>query len=295
MENKNKLETISNLFEGNEIRSIWDADKEEYYFSVVDVIAALTNSNIPKRYWSDLKRKLTEEGSQLYENIVQLKIKSQKDGKSYLTDTLDTKGILRLIESMPSPKAEPFKLWLAQMGNDRIDEVFDPEIAINRAIDYYRNRGYDDKWIEARLKGILDRKKLTDVWKENGITRNYEYAVLTNEIYQEWSGMKASEYKEYKNIRKESLRDNMTDVEVALANLGEIATRELAKRHKPYGLKENKEIAKKGGHVAKVAREDMEKELGQSVVSKENTLNYKYLDDNKTLKAKSKKELKEKN
>ena len=295
MENKNKLETISNLFEGNEIRSIWDADKEEYYFSIVDVIAALTNSNIPKRYWSDLKRKLTEEGSQLYENIVQLKIKSQKDGKSYLTDTLDTKGILRLIESMPSPKAEPFKLWLAQMGNDRIDEVFDPEIAINRAIDYYRNRGYDDKWIEARLKGILDRKKLTDVWKENGITRNYEYAVLTNEIYQEWSGMKASEYKEYKNIRKESLRDNMTDVEVALANLGEIATRELAKRHKPYGLKENKEIAKKGGHVAKVAREDMEKELGQSVVSKENTLNYKYLDDNKTLKAKSKKELKEKN
>lgn len=295
MENKNKLETISNLFEGNEIRSIWDADKEEYYFSVVDVIAALTNSNIPKRYWSDLKRKLTEEGSQLYENIVQLKIKSQKDGKSYLTDTLDTKGILRLIESIPSPKAEPFKLWLAQMGNDRIDEVFDPEIAINRAIDYYRNRGYDDKWIEARLKGILDRKKLTDVWKENGITRNYEYAVLTNEIYQEWSGMKASEYKEYKNIRKESLRDNMTDVEVALANLGEIATRELAKRHKPYGLKENKEIAKKGGHVAKVAREDMEKELGQSVVSKENTLNYKYLDDNKTLKAKSKKELKEKN
>lgn len=294
MENKNKLETISNLFEGNEIRSIWDVDKEEYYFSVVDVIRALTDSNIPKRYWSDLKRKLTEEGSQLYENIVQLKMKAQ-DGKLRETDTLDTKGILRLIESIPSPKAEPFKLWLAQMGKERIDELFDPEIAINRAIDYYRNRGYDDKWIEARLRGILDRKKLTDVWKENGITKNYEYAVLTNEIYQEWSGMKASEYKEYKNIRKESLRDNMTDVEVALANLGEIATRELAKRHKPYGLKENKEIAKKGGHVAKVAREDMEKELGQSVVSKENTLNYKYLDDNKTLKAKSKKELKEKN
>ena len=197
MESKNsKLETISNLFEGNEIRSIWDADKEEYYFSVVDVISALTNSNIPRNYWSDLKRKLKVEGSQLHENIVQLKIKSQKDGKSYLTDTLDTKGILRLIESIPSPKAEPFKLWLAQMGKERIDEIFDPEIAMNRAIDYYRNRGYDDKWIEARLKGILDRKKLTDVWKENGITKNYEYAVLTNEIYQEWSGMKASEYKE---------------------------------------------------------------------------------------------------
>ena len=184
MNDNNKLETISNLFEGNEIRSVWDSEKEEYYFSIVDVIKALTDSNIPKRYWSDLKRKLTEEESQLYENIVQLKIKSQKDGKNYLTDTLDTKGILRLIETIPSSKAEPFKLWLAQMGNDRINEIFDPEIAINRAIDYYRSRGYDDKWIEARLKGILDRKKLTDVWKENGIKQNYEYAILTNEIYQ---------------------------------------------------------------------------------------------------------------
>ena len=280
MEN-DKLEIISNLFEGKEIRSVWDAEKEEYYFSVVDVIGALTNSNIPKRYWSDLKKKLIEEGSQLYENIVQLKMKSQKDGKNYSTDTLDTKGILRLIESIPSPKAEPFKVWLAQMGKERIDEVFDPELAVNRAVDYYRNKGYSDKWIESRLKAILDRKKLTDVWKENGIVQNYEYAVLTNEIYQEWSGMEAREYKDYKNIRKESLRDNMTDVEVALANLGEIAARELAKEHKPYGLKENKKIAKKGGHVAKVAREDMEKELGKSVISKENALNYQYIDEKK--------------
>ena len=280
MEN-DKLEIISNLFEGKEIRSVWDAEKEEYYFSVVDVIGALTNSNIPKRYWSDLKKKLIEEGSQLYENIVQLKMKSQKDGKNYSTDTLDTKGILRLIESIPSPKAEPFKVWLAQMGKERIDEVFDPELAVNRAVDYYRNKGYSDKWIESRLKAILDRKKLTDVWKENWIVQNYEYAVLTNEIYQEWSGMKAREYKDYKNIRKESLRDNMTDVEVALANLGEIAARELAKEHKPYGLKENKKIAKKGGHVAKVAREDMEKELGKSVISKENALNYQYIDEKK--------------
>ena len=280
MEN-DKLEIISNLFEGKEIRSVWDAEKEEYYFSVVDVIGALTNSNIPKRYWSDLKKKLIEEGSQLYENIVQLKMKSQKDGKNYSTDTLDTKGILRLIESIPSPKAEPFKIWLAQMGKERIDEVFDPELAVNRAVDYYRNKGYSDKWIESILKAILDRKKLTDVWKENGIVQNYEYAVLTNEIYQEWSGMKAREYKDYKNIRKESLRDNMTDVEVALANLGEIAARELAKEHKPYGLKENKKIAKKGGHVAKVAREDMEKELGKSVISKENALNYQYIDEKK--------------
>ena len=280
MEN-DRLEIMSNLFEGKEIRSVWDAEKEEYYFSVVDVIGALTNSNIPKRYWSDLKKKLIEEGSQLYENIVQLKMKSQKDGKNYSTDTLDTKGILRLIESIPSPKAEPFKVWLAQMGKERIDEVFDPELAVNRAVDYYRNKGYSDKWIESRLKAILDRKKLTDVWKENGIVQNYEYAVLTNEIYQEWSGMKAREYKDYKNIRKESLRDNMTDVEVALANLGEIAARELAKEHKPYGLKENKKIAKKGGHVAKVAREDMEKELGKSVISKENALNYQYIDEKK--------------
>ena len=288
----NKLKTISNLFEGKEIRSIWDADKEEYYFSVVDVISALTDSSVPKRYWTDLKRKLTDEGSELYENIVQLKMKSQKDGKSYVTDTLDTKGILRLIESVSSPKAEPFKMWLAQMGKERIDEVFDPEIAINRAIDYYRARGYSDKWIETRLKGILDRKKLTDVWKENGIKQNYEYAILTNEIYQSWSGMKASEYKEYKNIRKESLRDNMTDIEIVLTDLGEIATRELAKEHRPYGLKENRKIAKIGGHAVKVARDDIEKHLGKSVISKTNALSYKYLESKKL----DKKELlKEKN
>ena len=285
MLDNNKLETISNLFEGNEIRSVWDSEKEDYYFSVVDVIKALTDSNIPKRYWSDLKRKLIEEGSQLYENIEQLKMIAN-DGKLRETDTLNTKGILRLIESVPSQKAEPFKLWLAQMGNERIDEIFDPEIAINRAIDYYRSRGYDDKWIEARLKGILDRKKLTDVWKENGIKQNYEYAILTNEIYQSWSGMKASEYKDYKNIRKESLRDNMTDVEVALADLGEIATRELAKKHRPYGLRENRKIAKAGGEVAKTARNDLEQKLGESVISSENALNYKYIEENKKLDSK---------
>ena len=275
MEN-NKLDTISNLFEGKEIRSIWDSTKEDYYFSVTDVISALTNSKIPKRYWSDLKRKLIEEGSQLYENIVQLKMKA-KDGKLRETDTLDTKGILRLIESVPSSKAEPFKLWLAKMGSDRIDEIFDPEIAINRAINYYRNRGYSDKWIERRLKGILDRNKLTDIWKENGIKGNLEYAILTNEIYKSWSGMKANEYKEYKNIRKESLRDNMTDMEIALTDLGEIATKELAKEHRPYGLEENKKVAKMGGHAAKVAREDIEKNLGKTVLSNKNSLSYQYI------------------
>ncbi|MBO5004546.1 MAG: phage antirepressor protein, partial [Clostridia bacterium] len=230
----NKLETISNLFEGSEIRSIWDSEKEEYYFSVVDIISALTESNNPRNYWNTLKRRMTEEEkSELYAKCVQLKMKSQKDGKSYLTDTLDTQGILRLIESIPSPKAEPFKLWLAQMGKERIDEVFDPEIAINRAVDYYRSRGYSDEWIKARMTGVVDRRKLTDVWKENGITQNYEYAVLTNEIYQEWSGMKASEYKSHKGLRKESLRDNMTDIEIALTNIGEIAARDIAKTEHP--------------------------------------------------------------
>lgn len=229
----NKLETISNLFEDKEIRSIWDSENEEYYFSVVDIIGALTNANIPRNYWSDLKRKLSVEGSQLHENIVQLKMKSKKDGKSYLTDTLDTKGVLRLIESVPSPKAEPFKLWLANLGNERIDEVFDPEIAINRAVNYYRNKGYTDEWIKARLIGIVDRFKLTDVWKEGGITKPMEYAMLTNEIYKDWSGMKASEYKELKGLRKESLRDNMTDIEVALTNIGEIATRDIARGEHP--------------------------------------------------------------
>ena len=209
----NKIETISNLFEGKEIRSIWDREKEEYYFSVVDVVAALTGSNNPRNYWNMLKKRMSEEEqSELSTKCVQLKLKAQ-DGKLRETDTLDTKGILRLIESIPSPKAEPFKMWLANLGSERIDEVFDPEIAIKRAIDYYRKRGYSDKWIETRLKGILSRNKLTDVWKENGITKDYEYGILTNEIYKSWSGMKSSEYKEYKGIRKESLRDNMTDVE----------------------------------------------------------------------------------
>lgn len=279
----NKLETISNLFEGKEIRSIWDAEKEEYYFSVVDVIKSLTDSNNPNDYWYRLKKRMTEEEkSELSTKCRQLKLRA-KDGKNYLTDTLDTKGILRLIESVPSPKAEPFKLWLAQMGKERIDEVFDPEIAIKRAIDYYRNRGYSDNWIESRLKGILDRNKLTDIWKENGIRDGYEFAVLTNEIYKAWSGMKASEYKEFKNIRKESLRDNMTDVEVALTDLGEIATRELARKHRPHGLNANRKIAKAGGEVAKTARDNLEQKLGESIISDKNSLSYQYIEDGKKI------------
>lgn len=199
------------------------------------------------------------------------------------TDTLDTKGIFRLIESIPSPKAEPFKLWLANLGSERIDEVFDPEIAIKRAIEYYRKRGYDDRWIETRIKATLDRNKLTDVWKSGGIIEDFEYGILTNEIYKEWSGMTAQEYKSYKGIRKENLRDNMSDVEVALTNLGEIATRELTKEYKPFGLEQNKNIAKMGGNTAKVAKEDLERKLGKNVISSNNQLKYKYKDDYKMI------------
>jgi len=274
----NKNSTIIELFEGNEIRSIWDKDKEEYYFSVVDVVSVLTDSPNPRNYWSMLKRRIIDEGSELYTKCVQLKMKA-KDGKIRETDTLDTEGIFRLIESIPSPKAEPFKLWLASLGEERIDEVFDPEIAINRAVDYYRGKGYSDEWISDRLQAILNRKKLTNVWQENGIKENYEYACLTNEIYKEWSGMKASEYKAFKGLRKESLRDNMTDIEIALTNIGEITTRDIAKEEKPIGLNENLKVAKRGGRVAKGARDFYEKETKRSAISKSNSINYKYIDD----------------
>lgn len=283
---ESKLATISNLFEGTEIRSVWDVSKEEYYFSVVDVVKALTGSNIPRNYWSDLKRKLKEEGSQLHEKIVQLKMKSKKDGKNYLTDTLDTKGIFRLIESIPSPKAEPFKVWLANLGSERVDEVFDPEKAVKRAVHYYKMRGYDDEWIKLRLAGIVERNKLTDVWADNGIKEDYEFGILTNEIYQGWSGMRASEYKEFKGIRKESLRDNMSDLEILLTDIGEVTTRELAKEHKPYGLEENKKIAASGGEIANITRKEIESRLGKAVVNHENKLSYQYKDENKKLRNK---------
>lgn len=279
----NKLETISNLFENKEIRSIWDSEKEEYYFSVVDVINALAEPKNPRDYWYQLKKRLSdEEKSEVSTNCRQLKMKAL-DGKMRETDTLDTSGIFRLIESVPSPKAEPFKMWLANLGKERIDEVFDPELAINRAVEYYRKRGYDDKWIKSRLTGIVDRFKLTDVWKDSGITKNYEYGILTNEIYKSWSGMKANEYKAYKGLRKESLRDNMTDIEIVLTELGEVATRELVKEYKPYGLNQNKEIAKMGGSAAKAARDNIEENLGKKVVSKDNSLNYKYLEEVKII------------
>lgn len=277
MEN-NKLETISNLFDGKEIRSVWDSEKEEYYFSVVDVINALTDSPEPRKYWSVLKSRLKKEGSEVATNCSQLKMLAP-DGKKRLRDAMTTRDIFRLIESVPSSKAEPFKVWLANLGSERIDEVFDPEIAINRAVQYYHNKGYSDEWIKSRMNGIVDRFKLTDIWKEGGITKPIEFALLTNEIYKEWSGMKASEYKKLKGIRKESLRDNMTDIEVALTNIGEIATRDIAREEHPQGLNENLNVAKRGGGVAKGAKDLYEKETKKSAISKSNSLNYRYLDE----------------
>lgn len=274
----NKLETISNLFENKEIRSIWDKEKEEYYFSVVDVIAALTESNDPAHYWRTLKSRMIKEGNETVTNCDTFKLKA-KDGKMRETDTLDTKGIFRLIESVPSAKAEPFKIWLASLGNERINEVFDPEIVVNRAVQYYRNKGYTDEWIKARLTGIVDRFKLTDTWKDGGITKPIEYALLTNEIYKNWSGMKASEYKAYKGIRKESLRDNMTDIEIALTNIGEIAARDIAREEHPQGLNENMKVAARGGSVAKGARDLYEKETKKTAISKSNSLGFKYVDE----------------
>ncbi|MBE6139672.1 MAG: phage antirepressor protein [Firmicutes bacterium] len=273
---ENKLKTITNLFEGREIRSIWNSEIEDYYFSVVDVIGVLTDSPRPRKYWNDLKIKILEEGSQLSENIGQLKLKSS-DGKYYNTDVLDTEGIFRLIESVPSKNAEPFKLWLAKLGRQEVDNIFDPSKGIDKMIDYYLRKGYPLEWIEARIKAIINRKKLTNTWKENGIEENKEYAILTNEIYKTWSGMNAKEYKEYKGIRKESLRDNMTDIEIALTDLGELATRELAKKHKPQGLDENKNIAKRGGLIAKNTRNNLEQELEKNVVDNSNNLDIKYL------------------
>ena len=279
--NQNKLKTISNLFEGKEIRSIWDKDKEDYYFSVVDVIYALTDSPNPRNYWNMLKSRLTSEGSELYTNCVQLKMKSLKDGKSYKTDTLDTEGIFRLIESVPSPKAEPFKLWLAKLGREKIDEIFDPSKGIDQMIDFYLKKGYTLEWIESRVKAIIDRKSLTQVWKNSGIKDESEYAILTNIVYKTWSGMTASQYKEFKGITKENLRDNMSSIEVILTDLGEKVTKELTITKKPIGLKENIKIARLGGGVAKRTKDDIESLLEKTVITSNNSLDYKYQDNKK--------------
>ena len=269
-----QMHLINKMFEGKTIRTVWDKDEEKYFVSVIDIAEALTDSVDPAGYWRKLKQRLKQEGNETVTNCHGLKLKA-RDGKYRMTDVVDIEGMFRIIESIPSKKAEPMKLWLARLGKERIDEVFDPSLTVQRALDTYRAKGYDEDWIIKRIKGIQDRKKLTDVWNSNGVTEEFEYAILTNEIYKEWSGFTAKEYKQYKGLRKESLRDNMTDIEVALADLGEIATRELAKKFKPLGLEKNIKVAKIGGHTAKVARDELEKNLCENIVSNKNLIDYK--------------------
>ena len=276
--NQDKMYLINKIFNNETIRTIWDKEQEKYFISVIDIVGIVAESENPRKYWSVLKTRLKKEGNELATICSQLKLKST-DGKYYNTDVVDIEGMFRIIESIPSKNAEPIKQWLAKLGSERIDEIFDPSIAVRRAIDLYRNKGYDEKWITERIKGIKNRKELTEVWKDNGIESNLEYAILTNEIYKEWSGMTAKQYKNYKGLRKESLRDNMTRMEELLTDLGEEATKELAKQHKPKGLEANKKIAKLGGHAAKSARDDLEKNLGKSIITSENNLNYKYMDE----------------
>ena len=275
--NQEKMHLVNKLFNNETIRTVWDNDQEKYFISVVDIVSVVSESKDGRKYWNKLKQRLKEEGNESVTNCHQLKLKSS-DGKYYNTDVVDIEGMFRIIESVPSKNAEPIKQWLAKLGSERIDETFDPSLAAQRAIDLYRSKGYDEKWISKRIKGIQDRKQLTDVWKDGGITESKEYAILTNEIYKEWSGMTAKEYKSFKGLRKESLRDNMSDVEVALADLGEIATREIAKRKNPKGLNENVDVARRGGKIAGNARKNLEQELGESVVTNANALNYQYVD-----------------
>ena len=276
--NQDKMHLINKIFNNETIRTVWDKEDEKYYISVVDIVGVLSESENPRNYWKVLKHRLKKEGNESVTNCNQLKLKSS-DYKYYNTDVVDIEGMFRIIESIPSKNAEPIKGWLAKLGSERIDEVFDPSLAAQRAIDIYRAKGYDEKWIAKRLKRIQDRKELTDIWQENGITEGKEYAILTNEIYKSWSGMTAKEYKEYKGLRKESLRDNMDNIEVILTDLSEETTKRLAEKHKPQGLEQNKEVARMGGHAAKVAREDIERNLGESVVTKQNRLNYEYTDE----------------
>ena len=261
------------LFEGQNIRYVWDEGKEQYFFSVVDVIQVLTESTTPRRYWSDLKRKLAVEGSELYEKIVQLKLPSS-DGKKYLTDVATTEQLLRLIQSIPSKKAEPFKLWLAEVGRQRLEQLQDPEQSIEQAIRDYRRLGYSEAWINQRIKTIEVRKALTDEWKRGGMQEEHDYAALTDIISKAWSGMTTREYKRHKGLRKENLRDNMTNVELMLNGLAEAAATELSQRENPQGFRENAEIAHRGGNVAHVAREQLEHELGTTVISNKRALHF---------------------
>jgi hypothetical protein len=257
------------VFENKKVRTAWNEETEDWYFSVIDVIEILTESENPRRYWSDLKIKLSTEGSELYDDIVQLKLPAA-DGKMRLTDVLDTKGILRLVQSVPSPKAEPFKMWLAKVGSDRLDEIADPEKAILRGADFYRAKGYTEGWINQRLQTIEMRKELTDEWKKRGIESEKDYAILTNEMTKAWSGLTVKEYKEKKGLKKENLRDNMTNIELVLNMLAEVTSTAISKQEEPETFEENRKVAIRGGKVANSAKEEYEKETGLKVVSELN-------------------------
>ena len=261
------------LFDGKQVRYVWDEEQEKYFFSVVDVIRVLTDSENPRKYWSVLKTRLKQEGSELATNCSHLKLPAS-DGKSYLTDVADTEQVFRLIQSVPSKKAEPFKLWLAALGQERMNQLQDPELSIEDVIKDYRRLGYSEDWINQRIKTIEIRKGLTDEWQRGGMKEDHDYAILTDIISRAWSGMTTREYKKYKGLRKENLRDNMTNVELMLNGLAEAAATELSRRENPKGFAQNANIAQRGGDVAHVARERLEQELGDSVISDKRALNF---------------------
>lgn len=264
------------LFNENQIRASWNAEEEEWYFSVVDIVAVLTDSVDPLAYWRKLKQRLKAEGNETVTNCHGLRM-TAADGKMRMTDVLDTKGVLRLVQSIPSPKAEPFKVWLAQVGAERLDEIADPEKAIQRGADYYKQKGYSEVWINQRMRTVEARNKLTDEWKERGITDSKAYAILTNDLTKAWSGKTVKEYKEYKGLKKENLRDNMTDIELALNMVAEVTTTALSQQQKPSTFQENRTVAKQGGTIAKHTREEVETALGHSVISPLNARNKELL------------------
>ena len=260
------------MFEGSQIRSVWDNQRAEWYFSVVDVIGSLTESNNPRDYWYRVKKRMSEEErSELSTFCRQLKLKST-DGKSYKTDVADMQGIFRIIQSVPSPKAEPFKMWLAEVGKERIDEIIDPELTIDRALEGYARKGYSREWINQRLQAIQVRKELIDTWQDHGVKAGNEYAVLTNEISKAWSGMTTREYKDFKGLKKENLRDNMSTTELILNMLAETATKDIAEATNPQGLDENKQVAQDGGSIAGDARKSIEARTGKPVITSKNAI-----------------------
>lgn len=260
------------MFEGSQIRSVWDNEREEWYFSIVDVVGSLTESNNPRDYWYRVKKRMSEEEkSELSTICRQLKLKAP-DGKMRLTDVADMQGIFRIIQSVPSPKAEPFKMWLAEVGKERIDEIIDPELTIDRALEGYARKGYSREWINQRLQAIQVRKELTDTWQDHGVKAGNEYAILTNEISKAWSGMTTREYKDFKGLKKENLRDNMSTTELILNMLAETATKDIAEATNPQGLDENKQVAQDGGSIAGDARKSIEARTGKPIITSKNAI-----------------------